>query len=139
MVIIFLLIPLTIYCFTIVYSIFNGNFMKADLLSLLLSGILLGLYSLGAFATFIGNRLGQGILVLLVTTILVLFSSPLFNNNYPSHELIEHIGTVAFFFVLPIYLLFLPAPSAFLKYQREKKSRHLTVLEEQLNRIGSDE
>ncbi|MEL7532601.1 MAG: hypothetical protein AAFN10_14885 [Bacteroidota bacterium] len=140
--IILLLAPLVLMGGTLVWDIFTDRYDVWETWLILMAGIIYAMLSLISFAVFLGKGWAHLLLILIsLLTILGLYWEQA--KYYPDQSLNSgQLGEIFYsivFYILPAFLLFLPAPNAFLRYQREKASRHLDVLEHQLNQIGKDE
>lgn len=140
--IILLMVPLVMYLASIILQAYRGFFVQKPISSLLSLGILLAIWSLISFATYLGKRWAQILLLILLIGLAVAASFTFkvyFGNEATTPKVILALSVSILIYLLPSFLLFLPAPNAFLHYQREKSTRHLAVLEHQLNQIGKNE
>lgn len=139
---ILLLVPLVLTGITSLWGLYTDVFSGLDASMLIFLGILYALMGLISFAAYHGQRWARVLLLIIgLTTLstLVWNSMQFYAVRFlPLAEVVELISSFTFY-TLPPILLYLPAPNAFLRYQREKKSRHLAVLEHQLNQIGRNE
>ncbi len=141
-VIILLLAPLVLMGGTLIWDIVTDVYDMWETWLIILSGIIFAMLSLISLAVFLGKRWAHALLI--IVSLLSLLGLLWEQIQYEPEEVLNYTqpGEVLYsiiFYVLPAFLLFLPPPNAFLRYQREKASRHLDVLEHQLNQIGKNE
>ncbi|MFK7923739.1 MAG: hypothetical protein AB8H47_17400 [Bacteroidia bacterium] len=142
-VIILLVLPPVFFLFLIIQQAIQWYpHMSMDGPFLLILGILFLLWGIISFAAYQGKWAGFILLILATSSLCFIgFKILIITNQRYDFTDIQVIGFifVILFCVIPSFLLFLPAPNAFLRYQREKDTRHLAVLEHQLKQIGKDE
>ncbi|MEM6343606.1 MAG: hypothetical protein AAF927_06980 [Bacteroidota bacterium] len=141
-VIILLMIPLLTMLGSVANRSINGELDGLSASILALVGILLAIWSLISFAIYLGKLWAHILLILLALSyagiIFYQFLAIYGDGPFPSSFWTGMLYLILLF-LGPILLLFLPAPNAFLRYQREKKSRHLSILEQRVNQIGENE
>ncbi|MEL6591892.1 MAG: hypothetical protein AAFQ68_17495 [Bacteroidota bacterium] len=140
--IIFLLVPILILLAVAGGSLYQRFPEHISSFEVLILGIVLGFWSLFAFGTFHGKQWARILLLIFVSGFCAWLIYMGLKREYsvrPITDTILNVLTNLAVFALPNFLLLLPAPRAFFRYQREKHQRHLQVLSQKVEEIGQED